>query len=155
MSPSETSDPVLPTSIGYLLYRARKLSLAQAERAVVDDEIGLTQHFALLHLRDGLADTSGGIARALDHDSGATTRMLDQLEERGLVTRRRSDRDRRVIHLALTPAGHALANRMALRLHGLWDDLLDPFAPSDRAALTSLLQRLVARLESRTAGCDS
>lgn len=151
----ETATPVLPTSVGYLLYRARKLSLAQAERAVAGDEIGLTQHFALLHLRDGLADTSGGIARALDHDSGATTRMLDQLEERGLVTRRRSVVDRRVVHLALTGAGHDLADRMADRLHDLWDELLDPFGPSDRAMLVRLLQRLVVRLEAHAAESGS
>jgi DNA-binding MarR family transcriptional regulator len=59
-----------------------------------------------MHLRDGLAGTASDLCCAFQHDSGALTRVLDQLEARGLIARQRSREDRRVVELALTPAGH-------------------------------------------------
>ena len=39
------------------------------------------------------------------HNSGALTRVIDQLAERGLLERMRRDRDRRKVELQLTAAG--------------------------------------------------
>src|SRR5689334_10653674 len=51
--------------------------------------------------------TPGAVAEALDLDAGYLSRMLARLERDGLVTRRRSARDGRSVHLALTPTGRA------------------------------------------------
>jgi DNA-binding MarR family transcriptional regulator len=72
--------------------------------------LGLTypQYLVMLVLweRDGLS--LGDIGRRLRLDSGTLTPLLKRLEVAGLVTRRRSDQDERVVLIALTEEGRAL-----------------------------------------------
>lgn len=143
--------PAVTNSIGYLLRRAHKLSLPLAERTFAGQEITLTHWVTLILLRDGIVSTSGALARCLGHNSGATTRMLDQLEERRLIARQRSAEDRRIIDLTLTDAGLVTANRFVPHMDNMWDDLLDDFDADERTMLKLLLQRLVARLDIKTA----
>jgi DNA-binding MarR family transcriptional regulator len=93
-------------SVGYLVRRLTAILTARIESAFAPHDFTLTQWSVLMHLRDGLATTASDLATAFQHDSGALTRLLDRLERRGLIVRRRSVRDRRVVALALTPAGH-------------------------------------------------
>ncbi len=75
--------------------------------------LGLTypQYLVMLVLweRDGLA--LGDIGRRLHLDSGTLTPLLKRLEAAGLVARRRSDEDERVVLITLTEAGRALKAR--------------------------------------------
>ncbi|WP_156678310.1 MarR family winged helix-turn-helix transcriptional regulator [Sphingomonas profundi] len=139
-------------SLGYLLRRAHKLTMQVGEESFSDEDLSFTQWVALIQLRDGLVDTCGALARCLGHDGGATTRMLDQLEERGLIARQRSTSDRRVIHLSLTPVGRDAANRLVPRVAGLWDMLMEAFTPEEDAMLLSLLRRLIDRLSAVQSG---
>src|SRR5262245_33843718 len=54
------------------------------------------------------ADTVAALAREAQMDCGAMTRMLDRLEHKKLVRRRRSEADRRVVHLELTDKGEGV-----------------------------------------------
>jgi DNA-binding MarR family transcriptional regulator len=138
-------------SIGYLLRRAHKLSTAMADDAFTGEALTFTQWIALVQLREGTVDTCGGLARYLDHDSGATTRMLDQLEARGLVTRTRSATDRRVVNILVTEGGCLAVEALIPRLNALMQEVLVDFAADEVKLLTSLLVRLVNRLDAETA----
>ncbi|HSQ69921.1 MAG TPA: helix-turn-helix domain-containing protein [Steroidobacteraceae bacterium] len=89
-------------SIGHLIRRVYTVMLGRAEGAFGEQGFTLMQWIVLLYLRDGLARTASEIGREFRHDSGALTRVIDRLEQRKLVSRRRSERDRRVVELALT-----------------------------------------------------
>ncbi len=52
------------------------------------------------------------LARVCCLDAGSMTRTLDRLEARGFVRRARSDTDRRVVLLELTPKGRVTAVRI-------------------------------------------
>lgn len=54
-------------------------------------------------------DTPSELCRHLSLDSGSMTRMLDRLEQKGLLRRTRSDVDRRQVRLALTEDGQRLS----------------------------------------------
>ncbi len=78
--------------------------------------------------------------------SGAITQRLDRLEERGLITRRRSDSDGRAVVVTLTEAGRtalddALPDHLATERQ-----LLDGLPSADRELLSSLLRRLLVAL---------
>jgi DNA-binding MarR family transcriptional regulator len=45
------------------------------------------------------------------------TRLLDRLEEQGLVARKRSDENRRMVQVSITPRGLALVKRLADAVH--------------------------------------
>jgi DNA-binding MarR family transcriptional regulator len=136
-------------ALGYLIRRLNNLIIPHAEALFADQELTFSQWVALVSLRDGLNRTCADIARHLNHDSGATTRMIDQLEARGLVTRTRSKEDRRVIALSLTTEGRAVAKAMAPRIMEFWNDVLENFSSAETANLIELLTRLLENIEAK------
>lgn len=50
----------------------------------------------------GHANTAAELAEIIGVDTGAMTRTLNRLESKGLITRKRSEKDKRIIELALT-----------------------------------------------------
>src|SRR3984957_535540 len=95
------------TSIGYLMKRAHSLMLDVMEPLVEEHGFTFIQWVILSWLRDGIAVNPRDICIQYRHNSGALTRVIDQLAERGLLERIRRDRDRRKVELQLTPAGRA------------------------------------------------
>jgi DNA-binding MarR family transcriptional regulator len=133
--------------VGYLLKRAHTLLVDQLEAAVAAREITATQWVVLMYLRDGLAINASDLCVQLRHDSGALTRVLDQLEARGLVQRERSREDRRAVQLRLTAAG---AETVAALLPAVVDKLnyaLRDFSRAEAAELNRLLTKLISSLD--------
>jgi DNA-binding MarR family transcriptional regulator len=92
-------------SVGYLIKRAHSLMLDVMEPVLEERGFTFIQYVILSWLRDGIAVNPKDICFQFRHDSGALTRVIDQLAERGLLERIRRDRDRRKVELQLTPAG--------------------------------------------------
>src|SRR5690606_4564742 len=91
-------------SLGYLLKVSHALMHEAAAAAFAPHDVSFMQWLVLTKLREGTLNASD-LCRTMRHDNGALTRLLDQLEERGYVERERSQADRRVVELRLTPAG--------------------------------------------------
>ena len=136
-------------SLGYLTRRVQNLTNPQAEAIFADQDLTFTQWISLMGLREGVADTSADLARHLNHDTGAVTRVVDQLEERGLVKRVRSTSDRRVVHLKLTPQGRAVAKMHIPPIVDFWNEVMSDFSAKETTQLIDLLGRLIQRLEER------
>src|SRR5580658_4018124 len=92
-------------SVGYLIKRAQSMMLDVLEQVFEEQGFSYVQYVILSWLRDGIAVNPKDICIQFRHDSGALTRVIDQLAERGLLERVRRDRDRRKVELQLTPAG--------------------------------------------------
>jgi DNA-binding MarR family transcriptional regulator len=107
--PLYTSDNYNPEdSIGRLIADVSGRLLA-----AFDDEmtgLGITgaQWVILMRIANGCGSSAAELCRFSRYDTGSMTRMLDRLEEKGLIHRVRSSTDRRVIHLELTDAGREL-----------------------------------------------
>ena len=138
-------------SIGYLMKRVTAMMMDRIEASFEDHGFTFTQWVVLMYLRDGISLTPAGICRELRHDSGALTRVIDQLEERGLIKRNRSREDRRVVELELTRSGRETAEMLIPVTVNCLNNALDVFTLEEAAQLKSLLQRMFAHLES-TAG---
>lgn len=135
--------PMTPdVAVGYLAKRVFQTSAAVMEAALAEEGMTYLQWSALVVLRYGAATTCHGLARELSHDRGATTRLIDGLEERGLITRRRNDADRRLVDLVLTPEGERLAQAGRDRAAACWNVWLDGWEDGDVHQLIGLLQRL-------------
>src|ERR1019366_4268625 len=82
------------------------------------------------------------IADAIVHSSGGTTRLIDRLEEAGLVERQLCPSDRRAIHVAITERGNAkLDSAFDVHLEYLDKNLTARLSPSERVSLTKLLTK--------------
>jgi DNA-binding MarR family transcriptional regulator len=92
-------------SVGYLVKRTYALMLDSLEPAFAEHGFTYMQYVVLMQLRSGAALNVRDICQQFRHDSGALTRVIDQLAERGLVERQRCAQDRRKVDLHLTAAG--------------------------------------------------
>jgi len=92
-------------NVGYLLKRAHSLMLNAIEPILEERGFSYIQYVILSWLRDGIAVNPRDLCEKFRHDSGALTRVIDQLAERGLLERARRDRDRRKVELQLTVLG--------------------------------------------------
>jgi MarR family transcriptional repressor of emrRAB len=111
--------------------------------AVQGDDRSLSASAALIHVRLRPGQTIDFLARVLDISHPATVRLVDRLEDDGLVERRPGG-DRRSRALVLTRAGNeAAVTALAKRLEVL-DDLLAPLTVAERRQLESLLEKLLA-----------
>jgi DNA-binding MarR family transcriptional regulator len=136
-------------SLGFLVRRAQKLMSQQAELVFEGRDLTLSQWIVLKLIDETLVVTPGEAARILGHNTGATTRLLDQLENQGLIERKREAGDRRLVSLALTPAGETLAKAWSVEMKAFFDELLAAFSPAEVETLIGLLTRLLERLEAR------
>jgi DNA-binding MarR family transcriptional regulator len=100
------------TSIGYLTKRAHSLMLDVLEPLLEERGFTFVQYVILAWLRDGIAVNPKDICFQFRHNSGALTRVIDQLAARGFLERVRRDRDRRKVELQLTPAGREAIERL-------------------------------------------
>jgi DNA-binding MarR family transcriptional regulator len=136
------------SSVGYLLKRAHALLIDQLEAAVAGSEITATQWVVLMHLRDGLAINASDLCSQLRHDSGALTRVIDQLEARGLVQRARSRADRREVQLRLTGAGIETVASLVPKVVDKFNFALRDFSRAEAAELNRLLTKLIGSLDA-------
>jgi DNA-binding MarR family transcriptional regulator len=94
----------------------------------------------LLHEHGPLSQQALGEALSLDPSN--VVGLLNELEERGLITRQRDPADRRRHIVSLSSAGQAEAATGG-QLAAIEDDVLSALSPDERATLHELLQRAV------------
>lgn len=139
------------SSIGYLLKISHVMMLDWAMAAFAEHDLSFIQWLALMKLREGKVATASDLCKAMHYDNGSVTRLLDQLEERGLLRRERSKSDRRVILLKLTPVGEKkMADLIPVAVEGL-NSALGDFSKAEFAQLSRLLNKLIASLRKRAA----
>jgi DNA-binding MarR family transcriptional regulator len=135
-------------SVGYLMRICSNRLLPQMEALFEDQALTFSQWTTLVALHDGRI--AGDLAHNICHDAGSLTRLVDQMEERGLVTRGRSETDRRVVTLALTAQGRKLVEAQAPKIMDFWNGLLSGFTHAEIDTLIALLTRLVIASEAKT-----
>jgi DNA-binding MarR family transcriptional regulator len=89
-----------------------------------------------------------GLAEALSLDPSNVVGLLNELEERGLITRRRDRADRRRHIVELSALGEDELALAYARLRDVEDDLLGVLSPAERATLYDLLVRAVGAKSS-------
>jgi DNA-binding MarR family transcriptional regulator len=134
-------------SIGHALRVLMNSMNRGIDAQMQEHELTAMQWKPLLMLKFGIADTAAELARQNCSDTGAMTRMLDRLERKGLLRRKRSVQDRRVVHLELTAEGKRVADRIPFGLSEVLNAHLAGFSADEFAQLKALLQRMIANGE--------
>jgi DNA-binding MarR family transcriptional regulator len=131
-------------SIAHQIVNLTALLRREVEARMVEHGLTDAQWKPLLMLATARATTAFELAREMCIDAGAVTRMLDRLEAKGLVERLRSEADRRVVHLHLTPAGEEAAAKVPHVLASVNNDFLRGFSETEWKQMGRLLGRMVA-----------
>jgi len=127
------------------LFLIKRLGMTAKERSLTAyEEAGLhPYHHAILAALDaGAHETQGSIADALGYDKGQLVGLLDELEEAGLIERRRDTADRRRHLVEMTAAGKKQLARLRSLSAQLEDEFMDGLTDSERRELHGLLLRL-------------
>lgn len=126
------------------------------DRNLASRALTFAKSIPLLALLDGQRHTASSIARDVRYDAGAMTRIISDLEDKGLITRERSRADRRVVYLQLTAPGREVARGVPPVLHEVMEANLACLARPERQLLTGLLRRVCAGAGAGAdAGADS
>jgi DNA-binding MarR family transcriptional regulator len=129
-------------SIGYQLISVMMLMRREVDRRMAQHDLTDAQWKPLWMLKIGRATNAIELAREMDIDAGAITRMLDRLEAKGLIERVRSEADRRVVHLRLTPSGDAVAKKVPFVLAAVNNEFLRGFSEAEWKQLRRMLSRM-------------
>lgn len=137
-------------SIGRLIAEASRQILAALDDELLHRGTGITgaQWAILMRISRGCASTAAELCRYSRYDTGSMTRMLDRLEEKGLILRVRSSKDRRVTMLELTDAGRDLLPQLPPVAIKVLNAHLKGFSQSELDQLKGFLNRIRANGEA-------
>ncbi len=132
---------------GLLLDTNARLSRDFGAELEAECQMPLAWFDVLLQLSssDGGRMTMSQMADAIVHSTGGTTRLVDRLQEAGLVRRENCASDRRAIYVAITEAGAAkLDEALAVHVRYLDENLAARLTCDERTQLADLLTKLNA-----------
>jgi DNA-binding MarR family transcriptional regulator len=122
--------------------------LRRTHPALEAEGISMGQFWAL-HLVSSLRSASvSTVARHLSVSAPTVCANVDQLEAAGLVTRRRSERDRRAVDLMLTAKGRKVESRIWSRMGEVMVEATRELPAADVRAAVRVFREVSQRLES-------
>jgi DNA-binding MarR family transcriptional regulator len=136
---AELAHGILPELLGYRLRLAQQEVFRDFAASVGEVSPGRAGIMLLLEANPGV--TQGRLAEAVRLDRSTMVGVIDSLEERGLVERRRGS-DRRTNGLWLTRTGRALAARLRQRIERHERRVAARLSDLERTQLLALLAKL-------------
>ena len=130
-------------TLGLLLGRAAVVKDRVLDSHLVNYSVTAAQFKVLIIMERFRVDTPAELSRHLGLDSGSITRMLDRLEQKNLIERRRSEADRRQVQLVLTAEGQALVGRLPHIGAEAMNELVSMLEPNELADLERILTKVL------------
>lgn len=132
----------LDTSVGFLLNRAARSMKRGLESRLVTYSLTATQYIvlALLAKKDGLSQSQLG--NHLYFDNPTVTGVIDRMERDGLVERRRTSDDRRVINIFLSRKGKDILAQVETVADDLDSEATQVFSPKEKSDLVRMLNTI-------------
>ncbi|MGI6216312.1 MAG: MarR family winged helix-turn-helix transcriptional regulator [Coriobacteriales bacterium] len=109
---------------------------------------GQNRVLATLMLKDGISQKDLAYLLAIRPQS--LSQAVDKLEERGLVTRKQNDSDKRVSNVYLTDAGRQCAEKVAENRKVWADEVLEVLTEEEKEQLSSIMDKLEKSLKEQT-----
>jgi DNA-binding MarR family transcriptional regulator len=108
----------------------------------------------LLAVKQDNSITSGNLAKNVYLSPSTVVGIVDRLEEKQLVSRKRSSEDRRQVHISITPAGEALIAAAPSLLQDTLASALVELPEIEQVSITLAVEKLVDLMEARHIGAS-
>ena len=128
---------------GMVLGRTEQLKNRILDRHLEPHGVTAQQFKVLVMIARFCAETPADICRMLNLDSGSMTRMLDRLEQKNLLSRARSEADRRQVRLVLTDEGKALSDLLPEIGAQAMNEMVGVLEDSELLALEKILTKIL------------
>lgn len=138
-----------PDTIGVLVSDVTRLLRRRFDAQARSIGVSRAQWQVLIALARSEGINQAGLAERLDVETITVGRMVDRLEEAGLVERRADPADRRAWRLFLTPRAHPILAELQVVALGVRAEMLAGLSAGDEAVLQGLLLRLRGNLAVR------
>lgn len=135
-------------SLGFLLSDASRLLRRRFDERARAIGVTRAQWRTLVSLSRNEGINQGGLADLLEVEPITLCRMVDRLEEAGLVERRRAPADRRAWHIYLTERSRPLLGELRTLAADVTDRATDGLSAAELDALTATLKRMHANLQA-------
>ena len=133
-------------TVGFALHDTARLMRKRFEQRARHSSLTRSQWqvLAMLSVNEGIHQK--GLADLLEIESITLGRLLDKMEERGLVERRRHSTDRRMLLLFLTPEAHPSLTLMRGMGEQTRNEAMKDFSQQEREQLLQLLEKMKGNL---------
>jgi len=91
--------------------------------------------------------TAGALAKRAELSPGAMTALLDQLEQDGVIRRRRSETDRRQVIVTLTESGREAVAAKRARWERHWQEGLAQHSPEELETAARVMRTIAGLLD--------
>ncbi|GAA4430621.1 MarR family transcriptional regulator [Georgenia halophila] len=125
-----------------MLFPLGRALIAIEEPILTTNGLSMWAYAVLLGLGDEPVRTQAALASAIGADKSRLIPVLDDLQDRGLITRRPDPADRRVRLVRITPEGRRLRDRTQASIQRAEERLLEVLSPGDRQAFVRTLHAL-------------
>jgi DNA-binding MarR family transcriptional regulator len=122
--------------------RTSKALRALADAAMRRHGLHVGQNYLLAVLWDRDGSTPGEVATALNVTTPTVVKMADRMTASGLLTRRRDDRDNRLVRLWLTDAGRALQKPVEAERQLIEEKVTADLTETERKSLLNALAKV-------------
>ncbi|MCX6020264.1 MAG: MarR family transcriptional regulator [Chloroflexi bacterium] len=134
-----------------LLPALRRISRPRSLEAIPRQGLSTAQIQVIAHLAQNGSVGMGDLATGIGTSFSALTELVDRLEERGIVERVRSVRDRRQIMVQLTESWRPIADSVLRERMQVVDQVLNALSESEQDAFITGLKLLVTAMSERGA----
>lgn len=121
-------------------------TMAVLSHFAAENDLSLTQLRVLAILRDRKVGVTA-LATYLGLEKSTLSGLVDRAEKRGLLERARDEADARNIHLTLSAAGRALANRVETQIGQALEPTIEKLTSTERERLQALLTKTVRGID--------
>ncbi|WP_090443451.1 MarR family winged helix-turn-helix transcriptional regulator [Duganella sp. CF458] len=133
-----------PRRVARLISRTQKAMEEELDTRLAPFDITAAQYVVLSTLHSGRATIAAQICKELSYSPGAMTRMLNRLEQKGMIQKAPAIDNRRIVHLELSDEGRRIFPSLLDASGIVIDQYFGNFSAQELQAFESLLLKMSA-----------
>lgn len=132
----------------YALSQLHQILTARLERELAAVGLSLRTHQVLACVAEQAGGSQQQVSDSIEVDRSEMVRIIDRLEQAGMVVRERDKSDRRRYRLKLTPSGRRALQRSEKVIEAVTREALSRLSVSERGTLHDLTLRALGESEA-------